>query len=309
MTSIAAPIQTAAPALTTTDKLSMPLTDIVKTADLEQKTRQPRSNNNGGYGKANTRGNNQGGQGSRPRRAPRATPYEQKQRTATTTNFTADATTTAAATSVASGLAAALYNPVLATNLVSTALATANTRKVVKVSSKSNVKSVAGAISHTTRSGECPTLMATGTESINQAIKAICVARQYLTENKLDLAIQPIFRNQEKGAVTFNLSKVQARSKKGDAPDDETSQLRVARQSEPNSTAGAIANKVRSGDRVIIQAIGASAVSVAVRSVALARRYLEADAIDLSFRPEFIHVKLDEGDRSAIKFSILASQI
>jgi len=180
-------------------------------------------------------------------------------------------------------------------------------RKVIKVSAKSNVKSVAGAISHTTRAGESPTIVATGSESVNQAIKALAIARGYLSENKLDISVQPVFRNQEKGALSFVLTKSVLRAKK--AGDDDIQELRVAKGSDPNSVAGSIANKVRAGERVVILSIGAGSVNQTVRAVALARRFLEGDAIDVCFRPEFIHIKLDDGERSAIKFVILAQQI
>jgi stage V sporulation protein SpoVS len=91
--------------------------------------------------------------------------------------------------------------------------------------------------------------MATGSESVNQAVKAISIARQYLSENKLDVSVQPIYRNQEKGAVTFLLSKQSLRKK--NEIEEESQQLRVARNSDPNSVAGSIANKVRAGERYV----------------------------------------------------------
>eukprot|EP00823_Brevimastigomonas_motovehiculus_P009005 TRINITY_DN85_c0_g1_i2.p1 TRINITY_DN85_c0_g1~~TRINITY_DN85_c0_g1_i2.p1 ORF type:complete len:254 (+),score=80.36 TRINITY_DN85_c0_g1_i2:143-904(+) len=180
-------------------------------------------------------------------------------------------------------------------------------RKVIKVSSKSDVKRVAGAIAHTTRAGESPTLMATGIESVNQAVKAIAIARGFLGENKLDVYCQPVFRSQEKSAISFVLTKTALRAKKQD--DAEEKQLHVAHESKANKLAGSIAKKVRSGERVIIQAIGAASVAVTVRAITMARRFLEQNAVDISFRPEFIHVKLDEGERSAVKFTILAQQV
>lgn len=57
--------------------------------------------------------------------------------------------------------------------------------RVLKVSAKSNPKHVAGSISHTSRSGDSPALIATGAISVNQAIKAIAIARGYLEDNKI----------------------------------------------------------------------------------------------------------------------------
>jgi hypothetical protein len=63
-----------------------------------------------------------------------------------------------------------------------------------------------------------------------------------------DVSCQPVFRNQEKGAITFVLSKGVLRGKRA-GEDDDIQQLRVARGSDPNAVAGSIANKVRNGER------------------------------------------------------------
>jgi len=180
--------------------------------------------------------------------------------------------------------------------------------KMIKVSARSNVKSVAGAISHTMRSGDSPTIVATGSDSVNQAVKALAIARTYLAENKLDISCQPVFRDQSKGAISFQLTKCVARSKKA-SDDSNIQELKVARGSDPNAVAGSIANKVRANERVVILSIGPGSVNQTVSAVAQARLFLEQDAIDVAFRPEFVHIKLEDGERSAIKFVVLAQQI
>lgn len=47
----------------------------------------------------------------------------------------------------------------------------------------------------------------------------------------------------------------------------------------------------------------------AVESVAITRRYLAADGLELHFTPEFFHFETASGSRSALRFSLLASQI
>lgn len=47
----------------------------------------------------------------------------------------------------------------------------------VKVSANSNPKQVAGKIAHTCREGDAPAMLTIGTNCINQAVKAICIAR------------------------------------------------------------------------------------------------------------------------------------
>ena len=189
--------------------------------------------------------------------------------------------------------------------------------RVLKVSSTSDPKKLAGSISHTCRLGSCPTLLATGPQSLNQAVKAIAIARGYLEENRVELSVKTEFRDEERGAVSMILTKSALRKGRpaaaaaggGEEKEVEESELRVAQNSEPSMTAGSIAKKVRAGERLSIVSIGAGSVSQTVRAITIARRYLEADSLDLSFRPSFIHLDMQEGQRSAIKFVILAQQV
>lgn len=73
-----------------------------------------------------------------------------------------------------------------------------NYSRILKVSGKSHVKNTAGSIAHTARSGDCPILICTGAMSINQSIKAICIARKYVCENDIDLYVRSEFRDEIK---------------------------------------------------------------------------------------------------------------
>ena len=53
-------------------------------------------------------------------------------------------------------------------------------------------QAVAGKIAHTCRDADPPAALCIGATSINQAVKAISVARGYLVENNMDLAFQPV---------------------------------------------------------------------------------------------------------------------
>ena len=67
---------------------------------------------------------------------------------------------------------------------------------------------------------------------------------------------------------------------------------------------------LQSGTRICLQAIGPNCVLQAVSSIAVARKYLENDCIDVCFRPEFIEVTREDGQvRNALRFSILVHQI
>jgi len=84
----------------------------------------------------------------------------------------------------------------------------------------------------------------------------------------------------------------------------------VARDSDPFGVAGCIAKRAREWARVCLTVIGQESVMQAVKSVTIARTYLEDDAMDLSFRPHFTNVKLKDGrDHSALKLRVLVQQV
>ncbi len=64
---------------------------------------------------------------------------------------------------------------------------------VLKVSAKSNPNSVAGALAAVLRERETAELQAVGAGAINQAIKAVAIARSYLKTSQIDLACVPSF--------------------------------------------------------------------------------------------------------------------
>jgi stage V sporulation protein S len=80
--------------------------------------------------------------------------------------------------------------------------------------------------------------------------------------------------------------------------------LKVSGSSVPRSVAGAIASVLRREDYVAVQAVGATAVNQAVKSMAIAREYLVGDSLDLSIVPSFEHIDIDGAERTAIKFTV-----
>lgn len=100
-----------------------------------------------------------------------------------------------------------------------------------------------------------------------------------------------------------------------DAPDEESSVpqeevveelevIKVSTRSRATSVAGAIAWVIREHGRAEVQAIGAGAVNQAVKAMAIARGYLERDALDLKFAPRFTEVDIDGQERTAVRFSV-----
>ena len=67
------------------------------------------------------------------------------------------------------------------------------TSSVLKVSAKSNPNSVAGALAAVLRERETAELQAVGAGAINQAIKAVAIARSYLKSSQIDLTCVPSF--------------------------------------------------------------------------------------------------------------------
>lgn len=76
--------------------------------------------------------------------------------------------------------------------------------------------------------------------------------------------------------------------------------------SNPASTAGAIAGKMREGLKVAVRACGADAVANAVYAVAHARKYLKDNGVDVYFCPEFEMepVGSDGQERTVVLFKV-----
>lgn len=65
--------------------------------------------------------------------------------------------------------------------------------EVLKVSSKSNPSKVAGAIANVFREQGSVELQTIGAGSLNQAIKAVCIARGFLAPTGQNLVVIPAF--------------------------------------------------------------------------------------------------------------------
>jgi len=65
--------------------------------------------------------------------------------------------------------------------------------EVLRVSSKSEPKSVAGAIAAILRNGGNVEINAIGAAAVNQVVKSIAVARGYVASNGIDVVCVPAF--------------------------------------------------------------------------------------------------------------------
>lgn len=80
--------------------------------------------------------------------------------------------------------------------------------------------------------------------------------------------------------------------------------LKVSAQSQPKSVAGALAAVLRDNNVVEVQSIGAGAVNVAVKSIAITRGFVAPNGIDLVVVPAFSEITIDGEERTAIKFIV-----
>lgn len=76
----------------------------------------------------------------------------------------------------------------------------------LKVAAVSNPATVAGAIANNIREGRAVELVAMGPNSVNQAVKALAIAREYLRDDFVELACRPEFMHltidgEEKSAI------------------------------------------------------------------------------------------------------------
>jgi stage V sporulation protein S len=79
---------------------------------------------------------------------------------------------------------------------------------VIKVSAKSRSTAVAGAIAGVIRERRYAEVQAIGAGAVNQAVKALAIARGYLEQDEIDIVFVPFFTevlidDQERTAVRF----------------------------------------------------------------------------------------------------------
>jgi stage V sporulation protein S len=76
--------------------------------------------------------------------------------------------------------------------------------------------------------------------------------------------------------------------------------IKVSARSVPKLTAGAIAAVIREGGKAEVQAVGAGAANQGIKSVAIARTYMQAEEVDLICRPMFTQISIEGEEKTAI---------
>ena len=138
-----------------------------------------------------------------------------------------------------------------------------------------------------------------GAASLNQAIKAVAVARGFLETDGIDLDVE-VTRVPDESIRNLLQLKVNKKPRaESPAAAGESVDLRCAATTETVSLAGAIANNIREGARVRVTAIGPVPIFRAVDSIVKARVFLQRDNMDISFVPSFTTIEAGE-DRQGV---------
>ncbi|GLC35335.1 hypothetical protein PLESTB_000576000 [Pleodorina starrii] len=186
---------------------------------------------------------------------------------------------------------------------------TATPQNAIKVGGTQDAKDIAQRICDSCRIGEPPALLTIGGQSINQAVKAIAIARADLSKEGLQLSFQPAFRHTDrtKPLIAFYVAKERTPRQQATHGDDVT--LTVASGSKIVPVAGAIAGKIRENLKISLQAIGVDAVTNAVLAVGNARLFLEQDNFDIRVEPEFEKVEKNGQLMTSMKLSLVAEAL
>ena len=175
--------------------------------------------------------------------------------------------------------------------------------EVLKVSSKSNPSAVGGAIATILRKGKKAELQAIGAGAVNQAVKAIAIARGYVAPLGMDLRAVFEFTEVEINGETKTAIKMSVLGEQGG---ESMEILKVSSKSKPNAVAGALASVLKQHKKAELQAIGAGAVNQAVKAIAIARGYVAPLGMDLICVPAFTEVNINGEERTAIRFIVKA---
>ena len=190
----------------------------------------------------------------------------------------------------------------------------ASDNPVLKVKSDSKPNSVAGAICNVVREsahGEPPAVVATGPAAINQAMKAIAIARKYLLEEEtgaVDIVCQPRFEEDIRSSsrVCFVLKRSRPLPR---TPTEED--LSSKDSTDPYKLAGAMAGRIRDGEKVACTTKGPVPVLIAVKAMALAQTYLSEEEKEVKFTVSIVdlenpEIRSDQVTSTYLHFALIA---
>jgi stage V sporulation protein SpoVS len=165
------------------------------------------------------------------------------------------------------------------------------------------VKSLAGAIAHRAREGKLPVLTALGPQAVNQAVKAIAIANDYVKDEGICLLGQAkrVVDPERDLRDLFMITITKANGQ--DVSNEDSVELKCASVSDPEAVAAAIRRKIGESESLRVTSIGPLAVFKTVDSLSRTER------ADLRFLPEFLEVELDGGEYVAngLQFHLVLS--
>ncbi len=109
--------------------------------------------------------------------------------------------------------------------------------ETIKVSAKSRSTAVAGAIAGVIRENKHAEVQAIGAGAVNQAIKAVAIARGYLEQDGLDIYVVPTFAEVDINGEERTAVKLRVESRPlGELPQREGNGHHFAEQTKENET-------------------------------------------------------------------------
>jgi stage V sporulation protein SpoVS len=143
-------------------------------------------------------------------------------------------------------------------------------------------------------------------DSINQSIKAIIVARNYVADEGLDCAISAVSVNDDVGRDALTLC-VTPHAKTHDVAAAEDNFFRCAATTKHGALAGAIASRVREGAmQLSCTSVGPAAVLRSVKAFGLAKEY--AEGCDFYLVPFFVQYAVGDEDRTGIRLDAFVTK-
>lgn len=166
-------------------------------------------------------------------------------------------------------------------------------QKSVLIGPNTDIKLSAGAVANFLREGTPPVVKAISPANVNNAVKTLALARNYVAEEGLEIYVAVDFPEYDEHSGTANVNLHVFQKQQRSDLSRVLAQMSVSGTSEPGKVAGAIAATAREAvnpKRLCVSCAGPAAMLNALKAIFLARRYLVDDGIDLSVIPEFENV-------------------
>jgi len=172
----------------------------------------------------------------------------------------------------------------------------------VKVSQNTTTRKLAGALAHVARSRRSVNISALSPANVNTAIKAVAVARDYVKDDGLEIAVSVEFRDETRRSVALKLVNFDRRFENAS---EHT--YNVGKTSKPSTLAGAIAARLRENHQPVLSCVGAGSLARAITAVCVTANYLKKEDKGAVFVVPFFTDEKKVGSEESI--SILNMQI